>query len=339
MKLIELRGHEKPVNFVKFNQDGDLLFSGAAEKRVNVWRNHTFERIGSYKTQSAVKALDVTDDSQYLITGSLEGTLQVFLVDGGQSIGFYKTKYKCKYLELSQGNEYLLVLFESYDSQANNLVGIYKFKDFLQALKNANQKKIPDDSIPMYKTFNLNYTTNKIRYGYLNKCLYVGTTNGKLIKLDPEGKVILEIDAHQGETLSISYSKDYSLIATSGNDGAKFWDPSTLKCIRFIKQQVQMNSVAISPLITGETEDVKYHCIMGGGLPARESAGSKAGGYVIHLCNIMYGEDLGTISGCFGPINHLVFQPDGRGFVSAGEEGIIRCYRFDGTYWESETFQ
>lgn len=75
MKAIELRGHEKSVNVVKFNLDGDLLFTGAAERRVNVWRNHTFERIGSYKTQSAVKSLEVTDDSKYIITGSLEGTI------------------------------------------------------------------------------------------------------------------------------------------------------------------------------------------------------------------------------------------------------------------------
>ena len=75
MKALELRGHEKPINVIKFNYDGDLLFTGAAEKRVNVWRNHTFERIGSYKTNSSVKTLDITNDSKYLVTGSLEGTI------------------------------------------------------------------------------------------------------------------------------------------------------------------------------------------------------------------------------------------------------------------------
>lgn len=238
MKLIELRGHEKPVNFVKFNQDGDLFFTGAAEKRVNLWRNHTFERIGSYKTQSAVKALDVTDDSRYLITGSLEGTMQVFEVDGGKSIGYYKTKLKCKYLELSQGNDFLVVLFEGYDSQGTNEVGIYKFKDFVDALKKANGKNIPDDSIPQYKNFVLEHVSNKIRYGYLNKYFFIGTANGKLIKTTLEGKVIQEVEAHQGETLSINYSKDYSLMATSGTDGCKFWDPESLKIIRAVKQQV-----------------------------------------------------------------------------------------------------
>lgn len=100
-----------------------------------------------------------------------------------------------------------------------------------------------------------------------------------------------------------------------------------------------MNTVAISPLITGDGDEIKYHSIMGGGLPARDSARVKGGGYDIHLCNIMYGEELGTISGHYGPINHLVFQPDGRGFISGGEEGIIRCFRFDGSYWESENFE
>lgn len=90
-----------------------------------------------------------------------------------------------------------------------------------------------------------------------------------------------------------------------------------------------MNTVAISPLITGDNDDIKYHCIMGGGLPARDTARVKVnyikyitfhvkislkiiltkkdGGYQIHLCNMMYGEELGTISGHFGPVNQLVF--------------------------------
>lgn len=33
-----------------------------------------------------------------------------------------------------------------------------------------------------------------------------------------------------------------------------------------------MNTVAISPLITGDGDEIKYHSIMGGGLPARDSA-------------------------------------------------------------------
>ncbi len=58
---------------------------------------------------------------------------------------------------------------------------------------------------------------------------------------------------------------------------------------------------------------------MGGGIPAREAAMTAgSAGYEIHVCNIMYETELGSIAGHFGPVNSLDFFPDGRGFVSGG---------------------
>ena len=63
------------------------------------------------------------------------------------------------------------------------------------------------------------------------------------------------------------------------------------------------------------------------------------GGFEIHLCNLIHEEELGTISGHFGPVNTLAFFADGRGFVSGGEEGVVRIFRFDKTYFEDESFK
>jgi len=48
---------------------------------------------------------------------------------------------------------------------------------------------------------------------------------------------------------------------------------------------------------------------------------------------------LGTISGHFGPINTIIFFPDGRGFVSGGEESITRVFKFDSSYWDNDAFK
>jgi len=44
---------------------------------------------------------------------------------------------------------------------------------------------------------------------------------------------------------------------------------------------------------------------MGGGIPARDAALKKKGGFEVHVCNIKYEEELGTISGHYGPTNSL----------------------------------
>ncbi len=110
MKPILLRGHEKPISIVKFNFDGDLLFTGAAEKKVNLWYSLSGERIGSYETKGAVKTLDVTNDSNYLVIGTLVGTIEFFKVDGGVFLGSLSLEAKIKTVQFSYGDKKLLVV-------------------------------------------------------------------------------------------------------------------------------------------------------------------------------------------------------------------------------------
>lgn len=75
---------------------------------------------------------------------------------------------------------------------------------------------------------------------------------------------------------------------------------------------------------------------MSGGIPSREAAKLKIGGYEIRLCNIMYGEEISSIQMHFGPCNVISFLNDGRGFVSAGEDGYLKLVKFDSSYWDFE---
>ncbi len=109
IRPISLRGHEKPITAVKFNFDGDLLFTASAEKRVNLWYADG-ERIGSFDTRAAVRAIDVTNDSEILIVGSNVGTLEFFKVDGGQCLSNYSADARIISVQLSYGDKKLLVV-------------------------------------------------------------------------------------------------------------------------------------------------------------------------------------------------------------------------------------
>lgn len=110
MKPILLRGHEKPITVTKFNFDGDLLFTGSGEKKVNVWYSLSGERLGSYEPLAAVRTLDITNDSTQLIVGTNVGTLEIFKVEGGQRLGFIEMKARIKTVQLSVGDKQLIVV-------------------------------------------------------------------------------------------------------------------------------------------------------------------------------------------------------------------------------------
>jgi len=48
--------------------------------------------------------------------------------------------------------------------------------------------------------------------------------------------------------------------------------------------------------------------------------------------NSVYEEEVGSIKGHFGPIHCLAFSPDGMSFVSGGEDGYVKLYKFDEEY-------
>ena len=57
---IALHGHERSITHIKYNRDGDLLFSSAKDTSPTVWYSINGERLGTYKGHGgAVWCIDV----------------------------------------------------------------------------------------------------------------------------------------------------------------------------------------------------------------------------------------------------------------------------------------
>lgn len=70
-KPLMLQGHERAITQIKYNREGDLLFSSSKDSIPNVWFSLNGERLGTFNGhQGAVWCLDVDWTSTKLITGS-----------------------------------------------------------------------------------------------------------------------------------------------------------------------------------------------------------------------------------------------------------------------------
>jgi translation initiation factor 3 subunit I len=70
MQPILLAGHTRSLTKVKYNTDGDLLFSVSKDNKPCVWYSHNGERLGTYDGHNgAVWDLSVSFDSTRLLTG------------------------------------------------------------------------------------------------------------------------------------------------------------------------------------------------------------------------------------------------------------------------------
>ena len=111
MKVLTLRKHEKPINSIKINYDGDLVFSASSDTTVQLWRTLNGERLGSFKCNAAIKCIEVTKDSKYLISGTLIGDLEIFQVEGGNKVATISIKKgRVKNLELNLSNDKIMIV-------------------------------------------------------------------------------------------------------------------------------------------------------------------------------------------------------------------------------------
>lgn len=65
-----LQGHERAITQIKYNREGDLLFSAAKDSKPNVWWSLNGERLGTFNGHGGVVwCLDVDWQTINLITG------------------------------------------------------------------------------------------------------------------------------------------------------------------------------------------------------------------------------------------------------------------------------
>ena len=70
MQPVYLTGHSRPVNQVKHNHDGDLLFTCSDDGTVCMYETFQLVRLGVFQIKEACRSIDITKDSKYLIAGA-----------------------------------------------------------------------------------------------------------------------------------------------------------------------------------------------------------------------------------------------------------------------------
>lgn len=70
-KPIVLHGHDRALTQIKYNREGDLIFSSSKDQKPNVWFSVNGERLGTFNGHhGAVWCIDVDWTSTKVMTGS-----------------------------------------------------------------------------------------------------------------------------------------------------------------------------------------------------------------------------------------------------------------------------
>lgn len=318
-----MKGHERPLTFLKYNKDGDLLFSCAKDHTPTVWFADNGERLGTYRGHNgAVWCCDISRDSSRLITGSADQSAMLWDVKSGKQLFTFNFDSPARSVDFSVGEKLAVITTDP-------------FMGLTSAIHIKHIAANPEDQVAESKLVikGPQGRINRAVWGPLNKTIISAGEDAVVRIWDAEtGQLLQENDkevGHKKPITSLAKSTDGSHFLTGSLDkSAKLWDIRSLTLIKTYVTERPVNAVAMSPLLN--------HVVLGGGQDASAvtTTDHRAGKFEAKFYDKILQEEIGGVKGHFGPINALAFNPDGRSFSSGGEDGYVRLHHFDPDYFK-----
>ncbi|KAK9768183.1 translation initiation factor eIF3 subunit [Basidiobolus ranarum] len=321
MRPILLQGHTRSLTQIKYNREGDILFSVSKDNVVNAWFSHNGERLGTYNGHvGAIWTVDVNTTTSLLLTGSADNTARLWDVQTGKLLYTLETKTAVKRVQFSEDDALALIVTEERMGHPGTITVLEIVQDGDKYALEPINVILPEGS-----------KATVAGWGYLNKYIISGHENGSICMWDPKtGEKLNSVHPHTEFITDLQFSVDRTYFITSSKDkSAQIFESNTLKHLKTYVTDTPLNSASLTPKF-------QEFVVVGGGQEAMNvtTTSQRAGKFECRFYNKIFEEEVGRVKGHFGPINTIAIHPDGKGFSSGGEDGYVRVHHFDEDYYK-----
>lgn len=324
MRPLALHGHSRALTRVRFNKEGDLIFSSAKDSCPVVWHSTTGQRIGNYDAKiGVIWDLDVDFATTLVAAGGSE-RLFVWDAETGRPVHEIDTQNSARCCAFSYSGQQILFTTDSTMKLMPKICVV--------DLRDPNQLRAPNDAGYYHEESALEKPSAVI-WGPLDNTFITGNEKGVIKSWDirKPGEIKHTSEHHTSAITDLQCYTDCTMFISSSKDcTAKLFDIENLEQIKTYQSDRPVNSASISPL--------RDHIVLGGGQEAMEvtTTAQQSGKFEAQFYHMIYEEEFARVKGHFGPINTIAFHPDGRGYASGSEDGYVRVHRFDQKYFEYE---
>lgn len=301
MRPILLSGHERSLTQVKYNREGDLLFSCSKDHIINVWFTHNGERLGTYNGHNGtVWSVDVDSKTEFMVSGSADNQMRLWRVSTGECLKTWEFPTAVKRVAWSQDDTKIALVTEQRMGH-QGAVRVFEI----------NRDGGPQPDEPLLLINPIGSKAQVVAFSALDKHLVTGHENGKVALWDVETgeEVASKEKNHVGLITDLQMSPDRTFFLTSSKDkSARLYDARTLEVIKsFQDPQTPLNSAALIP--------GKPYILVGGGQEAMAvtTTSARQGHFEIRMWHIVFEEEVSRIKGGFGPCNSIAVHPEGKG--------------------------
>jgi WD40 repeat protein len=292
-KLAELPGHQGAVLSANFSQDGKSLVSAGYDGIIRLWDVNTTDKepiVAQWQVNEYdINSLSFSPDNQKLVTVGDDGKIRIWNRSGKQiSEWSFFPPIPLKSVSFSPNGQYIAVagnssLFELYDLKKQKTTKIF-----------GTQTKI----------------VTSVHFSTDGKHIVTSSIDGIGRLWDYKGKLMIQLNGHQGVIWNIKFSPNGQQIATAGEDNTvRIWNLSGQEIAQLSPHQDTVRSIAFSPngqqIVTAGDESI------------------------VRLWNVR-GHLKTEFNTYQTKINSISFSVDGQRIATAGIDGTIRVWDTNG---------
>lgn len=321
MRPTLLQGHERALTQIKYNRDGDIIFSTAKDQHICAWFSHNGERLGTYHGhQGAIWTVDVDPTSTIIASGAADNTVRLWDVKTGKCLKVWDFNTAVKRVEFNEDGTQLLAVTE----QRMGFLGTIVVLDIsLDVEAEQSDEKVLTITCAESKS-------TVAGWSYLSKYIIAGHEDGRVSQYNAKtGEQILNEHVHDAIITDLQWSSDRTYFITASKDKtAKLINVSNLEVLKTYVTDTPLNSASITPK--------KDFVILGGGQAAMDvtTTSSRQGKFEARFYHKIFEQEIGRVRGHFGPLNTVAVDPSGKGYASGGEDGYVRVHQFDKSYFD-----
>ncbi|KAI5150391.1 translation initiation factor 3 subunit I [Nematocida ausubeli] len=302
-----LRYHKKPIKTVKFNHDGDLLFSSCMQASLVAWRVSTGEMLGAYMGHSgAIVSFDINQEDSRIVSAGADRRSNVYDLETGKMIHTFSTIVTTRDVSFTADSRRIVLCTDAIIGEKPK---IWVFDAVSGEL--IEKKVIPNTPVVIQSTVD-------------GKILY-GDTEGSLTLIDE--RTFNEISSkkiHQAKITSLtpSFCNTYFVTASTDSKSKIVRADGEIQSVREFLSDSPNNAARVSP-------DNRI-LVSAGGVAARDVTTSTGqGNFNIEFFDCATSKLVGYYKTHFGTVNTLDIHPSGEALASGGEDGVLHLVKMD----------